>query len=129
MAYLTIDEYKSLGFEEVDNFEKLSAIAEQTIDLFTNYYYKHHSLEDDIPIRKSIVKQALAHQISYLNDSGILTSESKIMATEMRIGRTSISLKNGLKSDGLGIRYNLSLDALNLLKSIGMGYREVLYDR
>lgn len=129
MNYLTLEEYKKLGFVEIKDFSDLRQRAEMAIDLFTNYFYQNNNLEDDIPPRKKAVKLAIANQIRYLNESGILTAEDKLTLDSVSIGRTTINYSDGNNSNHEANRYNLSLDTLNLLKSVGFGYRGVCYDR
>lgn len=129
MNYLTLEEYKKLGFVEIKDFSDLRQRAEMAIDLFTNYFYQNNNLEDDIPPRKKAVKLAIANQIRYLNESGILTAEDKLTLDSVSIGRTTINYSDRNNSNHEANRYNLSLDTLNLLKSVGFGYRGVCYDR
>jgi len=129
MNYLTLDEYKKLGFVEINDFSDLRQRAEMAVDLFTNYFYQNNNLEDDFPPRKHAVKLAIANQIRYLNESGILTAEDKITLNSVSIGRTTINYSDKNNTNHESSRYNLSLDTLNLLKSVGFGYRGVCYDR
>ena len=129
MNYLTLDEYKKLGFAEINDFSDLRQRAEMAVDLFTNYFYQNNNLEDDFPPRKHAVKLAIANQIRYLNESGILTAEDKITLNSVSIGRTTINYSDKNNTNHESSRYNLSLDTLNLLKSVGFGYRGVCYDR
>ena len=128
MNYITLEEYKELGFAEVDDFSDLRQRAEMAVDLFTNYFYQYHNLEDDFPLRKKAVKLAIANQIRYLNDTGILTAEDKKSLGSVSIGRTTINYGGGPSSQEAS-KYNLALDTMNLLKSVGFGYRGVCYDR
>lgn len=129
MNYLTLEEFKKLGFAEINDFSDLRQRAEMAIDLYTNYFYQNNNLEDDIPPRKKAVKLAIANQIRYLNESGILTAEDKITLNSVSIGRTTINYSDKNNTNHESSRYNLSLDTLNLLKSVGFGYRGVCYDR
>ena len=129
MNYLTLDEYKKLGFVEINDFSDLRQRAEMAIDLYTNYFYQNNNLEDDIPPRKKAVKLAIANQIRYLNESGILTAEDKVTFNSVSIGRTTINYSDKNNTNHESSRYNLSLDTLNLLKSVGFGYRGICYDR
>ena len=124
-----MDEYKKLGFVEINDFSDLRQRAEMAVDLFTNYFYQNNNLEDDFPPRKHAVKLAIANQIRYLNESGILTAEDKITLNSVSIGRTTINYSDKNNTNHESSRYNLSLDTLNLLKSVGFGYRGVCYDR
>lgn len=133
MSYITLEDYKELGFAEVDDFSDLRQRAEMAVDLYTNYFYQNNNLEDDFPPRKHAVKLAIANQIRYLNETGILTAEDKHSLGSVSIGRTTINYGDG---DGgsspakfEASKYNLALDTMNLLKSVGFGYRGVCYDR
>lgn len=131
MNYITLEEYKELGFADVENFSDLRQRAEMTVDLYTNYFYQNNNLEDDFPPRKKTVKLAIANQIRYLNETGILTAEDKHSLGSLSIGRTTVNY-GGSGSSSAKIeasKYNLALDTMNLLKSVGFGYRGVCYDR
>ena len=129
IAYLTKDEFKELGFDEVENFEKLRARAELAINMFIRNLYDFVDFEKELEYRKKAVKLATAFQIAYLDSSGIMTADEKQSVSSVSLGRTSISYKNTSKASTEGSRYNLSLDALNALKGAGYGYRGVCYDR
>ena len=128
MNYITLEEYKELGFAEVDDFSDLRQRAEMAVDLFTDYFYQCHDLEADILPRKRAVKLAIANQIRYLNETGILTAEDKKSLGSVSIGRTTINYGGGPSSQEAS-KYNLALDTMNLLKSVGFGYRGVFYGR
>lgn len=129
IAYLTENEFEKLGFDEVENFEKLRARAELAINMFIRNLYDFVDFEKELEYRKKAVKLATAFQIAYLDSSGILTADEKQSVSSVSLGRTSISYKNTSKASTEGSRYNLSLDALNALKGAGYGYRGVCYDR
>lgn len=129
IAYLTKNEYIELGFEDVDDFDTLEKRAEIAVDLFTQNFYAAVDFEKDYPIRKNAVKKAVAFQIAYLESSGIMTAEDKQSVASMTVGRTSVSFQNGSNSSQIANQYNLSLDAINWLKSSGFGYLGVAYDR
>lgn len=129
MNYLTLDEYKKLGFAEIKDFLDLRQRAEMAIDLYTNYFYQCHDLEADIPPRKKAVKLAIANQIRYLNESGILSAEDKVTFDSVSIGRTTFNYGDENNANQEASKLNLSLDTMNLLKSVGFGYRGVCYDR
>ena len=131
MNYITLEDYKELGFAEVDDFSDLRQRAEMAVDLFTNYFYQNNNLEDDFPPRKHAVKLAIANQIRYLNETGILTAEDKHSLGSLSIGRTTINYDGSGSSPAKveASKYNLALDTINLLKSVGFGYRGVYYDR
>lgn len=128
MSYLTSNEYERLGFDEIDNFEQLEERASSVIDLYTDYFYSNVEFESDIPIRKNAVKQAIAYQINYMDSSGITTAEDKASLNSLSIGRTTINYSNNT-TNAIKDSFNLSQDTLNLLNSVGFGYKKAVYDR
>lgn len=129
MTYLTKEEFLKLGFEDVENFEKLEARAAMTVDLYIKNFYDSTDFATDFEPRKQAVKKAVAYQIAYLDSSGIMTAEDKTSLASVTVGRTHVSYQNGSKSSHDGKRYNLSLDALNWLTLAGFGFKAVGYDR
>lgn len=128
MTYLTSNEYERLGFDEIDNFEQLEERASSVIDLYTDYFYSNVEFESDNPIRKNAVKQAVAYQINYMDSSGITTAEDKASLNSLSIGRTTINYSNNT-TNAIKDSFNLSQDTLNLLNSVGFGYKKAIYDR
>lgn len=128
MTYLTSNEYERLGFDEIDNFEQLEERASSVIDLYTDYFYSNVEFESDNPIRKNAVKQAIAYQINYMDTSGITTAEDKASLNSLSIGRTTINYSN-TQTNAIKDSFNLSQDTLNLLNSVGFGYKKAIYDR
>lgn len=129
IAYLTKDEFKNLGFDEVDDFENILKRAEVAINLFLNGFYDTKDFENDFEPRKKAVKLATAFQVAYLDASGITTAEDKQAVSTVTLGRTHVSYQSASKQSFESARYNLSLDALNVLKGAGFGFRGVGYDR
>lgn len=129
IAYLTQDEFKELGFDEVEGFDKLLKRAEVSINLFLNGFYDFVDFEKEIEHRKQAVKLAVAFQVAYLDTSGIMTADDKQSVASVSLGRTSVSYKDTSKTSLESAKYNLSLDALNALKGAGFGFRGVGYDR
>lgn len=129
MTYLTETEFLKLGFEDVEDFETLSARASLVIDAYIKNFYDFTDFETDFEPRRQAVKKAVAYQIAYLDSSGIMTAEDKSSLASMTVGRTHVSYQNSSKSSNGGQRYNLSLDALNWLTLAGFGYKAVGYDR
>lgn len=115
--YITKDEFAALGFDEVTDFDKLANRAKIVIDLYTNGFYSHTDFETDVIHRKNAVKLAMAFQITYLDVSGIMTADDKQALSSVAIGRTSISYANS--KGNAGQRFNLSLDAENVLRQAG----------
>lgn len=129
MTYLTETEFLKLGFEDVEDFETLSARASLIIDAYIKNFYDFTDFDTDFEPRKKAVKRAVAYQIAYLDSSGIMTAEDKSSLASVTVGRTHVSYQNGSKSSNGGQRYNLSLDALNWLTLAGFGCKAVGYDR
>lgn len=129
MSYITLEEFKELGFDEVENFSYLRIKAEMAIDLFTNYFYQNNKINDDIAPRRKAVKLAIANQIAYMDASGVISAEDRNNVNSVTIGRTTINYNNDNKIKNEGLIFNLSLDSVNLLKSVGFGYQGVAYDR
>lgn len=129
IAYLTKDEYNELGFDEVNDFENILMRAEVAINLFLNGFYDTKNFETDFEPRKKAVKLATAFQVAYLDASGITTAEDKQAVSTVTLGRTHVSYQSASKKSFESARYNLSLDALNVLKGAGFGFRGVGYDR
>lgn len=129
MTYLTETEFLKLGFEDVEDFEKLSARASLIVDAYIKNFYDFTDFDTDFEPRKKAVKKAVAYQIAYLDSSGVMTAEDKTSLASMTVGRTHVSYQNSSKSSNGGQRYNLSLDALNWLTLAGFGYKAVGYDR
>lgn len=129
IAYLTQDEFNELGFDDVCDFEKLLARAEVAISLFLDGFYGTKDFETDFETRKKAVKLATAYQVTYLDASGIATADDRQSVSTVILGRTHVSYHNGSGRPFESDRYNLSLDALNILKSAGFGFRGVGYDR
>lgn len=130
MTYLTKDEFVKLGFDEVADFEKLAKRAEVAINLYTQGIYQRHiDFDKEADYRKQAVKLAMAFQIAYLDVSGIMTADDKQAMTSVSIGRTSISYRKS-QNGSAGQRFNLSLDAENILKQAGFSLiTTVDYDR
>lgn len=129
MTYLTETEFLKLGFEDVEDFETLSARAKLIVDLYIKNFYDFTDFDTDFEPRRQAVKKAVAYQIAYLDSSGIMTAEDKSSLASMTVGRTHVSYQNSSKSSNGGQKYNLSLDALNWLTLAGFGYKAVGYDR
>lgn len=129
MTYLTETEFLKLGFEDVEDFEKLSARASLIVDAYIKNFYDFTDFETDFEPRRQAVKKAVAYQIAYLDSSGVMTAEDKTSLLSVTVGRTHVSYQNGSKSSNGGQKYNLSLDALNWLTLAGFGCKAVGYDR
>lgn len=129
MTYLTKEEFLKLGFDDIENFDKLEARAAMAIDLYIKNFYDFTDFATDFEPRRQAIKKAAAYQIAYLDSSGVMTAEDKTSLASMTVGRTHVSYQNSSKSSHDGKRYNLSLDALNWLMLAGFGFKAVGYDR
>lgn len=130
MTYLTKDEFVELDFDEVTDFDKLAKRAEIAINLYTQGLYQRHiDFDKEADYRKQAVKLAMAFQIAYLDASGITTADDKQAMTNISIGRTSISYHKS-QNGSAGQRFNLSLDAENVLRQAGFSLISAVdYDR
>lgn len=52
IAYLTENEFEKLGFDEVENFEKLRARAELAINMFIRNLYDFVDFEKELNIER-----------------------------------------------------------------------------
>ena len=83
MTYLTETEFLKLGFDDVEDFETLSARASLIVDAYIKNFYDFTDFETDFEPRKKAVKKAVAYQIAYLDSSGIMTAEDKTSLASM----------------------------------------------
>lgn len=129
MSYLTQEEFVNLGFDAVSDFKTLSKRAKIAIDLYTQCIYQRYiNFDNEIDYRKQAVKLAMGFQIAYLDSSGLMTADDKQTAKSVSIGRTSISY--GSQQYSSAQRFNLSLDAENVLRQAGFSLiTAVDYDR
>lgn len=127
-TFLKKEEFEALGFDPVEDYDKLAYRASLQINEYINRFYDCVDFDTDYNLRKRAVKLACAYQIKYLNDSGVMTAEDKQMFASVRIGRTSVSGLNRAHVSN-GDRFNLCKDAEAILDRSGFGYSGVYYDR
>lgn len=124
MAYLTFQEYKKFGYQEVteDEFNKLVVRASDVIDIRTRNFYRFHELETDIEFRKSQFKKAIAYQIERMAILGaVSTAEIDSPANWSLDG---VSVTNGSSgASGDNATSIVSDEALELLSMTGLLYR------
>lgn len=133
IAFLTQKEFEDLGFDTVDKFDNLEKRAGHAVNLYCRNRYDYKPFEKELIFIQKAVKRAVAYQIAYLSDSGVMTAEDKQSFAGISLGRTSISYTvghgQGSQQKTLADRFNLCLDAENELLAAGLGYTGISYDR
>lgn len=127
MAYLTYDEYKKLGYQDVteEDFKRLVVRASDFIDVRTRNFYRFHDLETDIEFRATQFKKAIALQIEYMATIGAVSTADINNPTSWSLDGVSVSNGNSrLTDDGTSISI-VSEDAIEILSETGLLYRGV----
>ncbi|MDG6115424.1 hypothetical protein [Lactococcus formosensis] len=127
MAYLTYDEYKKFGYQEVaeEEFKRLVVRASDFIDIRTRNFYRFHDLETDIEFRATQFKKAIALQIEYMATIGAVSTADINNPTSWSLDGVSVSNGNSrLVDDGTAISI-ISEDAMEVLSETGLLYRGV----
>jgi hypothetical protein len=127
MAYLTYDEYKKFGYQEVieEEFKRLVVRASDFIDIRTRNFYRFHDLETDIEFRATQFKKAIALQIEYMSTIGAVSTADINNPTSWSLDGVSVSNGNSrLTDDGTTISIT-SEDAMEVLSETGLLYRGV----
>ncbi|MCH1713148.1 hypothetical protein [Lactococcus petauri] len=127
MAYLTYDEYKKFGYQEVteEEFKRLVVRASDFIDIRTRNFYRFHDLETDIEFRATQFKKAIALQIEYMSTIGAVSTADINNPTSWSLDGVSVSNGNSrLADDGTTISI-ISEDAMEVLSETGLLYRGV----
>ncbi|WP_339011324.1 hypothetical protein VNN36_06330 [Lactococcus garvieae] len=127
MAYLTYDEYKKFGYQEVteEEFKRLVVRASDFIDIRTRNFYRFHDLETDIEFRATQFKKAIALQIEYMSTIGAVSTADINNPTSWSLDGVSVSNGNSrLMDDGTAISI-ISADAMEVLSETGLLYRGV----
>lgn len=129
MAYLTLDEYKQMNYEPLNDteFAKLLNKASAVLDNLTRRFYVFNDLEKDYEFRKKAFKQAVACQIHYFVETGETTSEGlNNMPQNLSMGRTSLSFASNYSATGKNESKSLlSEDVYMYLEGTGLLYRGV----
>lgn len=127
MAYLTYDEYKKFGYQEVteEEFKRLVVRASDFIDIRTRNFYRFHDLETDIEFRATQFKKAIALQMEYMATIGAVSTADINNPTSWSLDGVSVSNGNSrLADDGTAISI-ISEDAMEVLSETGLLYRGV----
>lgn len=127
MAYLTYDEYKKFGYQEVteEEFKRLVVRASDFIDIRTRNFYRFHDLETDIEFRATQFKKAIALQIEYMATIGAVSTADINNPTSWSLDGISVSNGNSrLTDDGTSISI-VSEDSMEILSETGLLYRGV----
>lgn len=126
MPYLTYEEYKELGFADIDEteFDKLIKRAGDAVDSITRFFYKFNDIDCDVPFRRGQFKKAVACQVEYFHEMGATNSHGLNEPGHIQIGRTSMS-KGSRNSSGTDEKKNnvVSDDVYMYLRHTGLLYR------
>src|SRR5690625_4942052 len=129
MPYLTYEEYKGFGYEEIEQneFNKLLPRASDILDFVTRNFYHFNDLEKDIEFRRMKFKKAIAAQIAYFNDIGGTMSHEMTDFNHVQIGRTSMSKGGRQSSTSSSDDKNsvVSEDVYIILSGTGLLYRGI----
>lgn len=124
MTYLTYDEYKKFGYQEVteEEFKRLVVRASDFIDIRTRNFYRFHDLETDIEFRAAQFKKAIAVQIEHMAILGAISTAEIDSPTNWSLDGISVSNGNSSAS-GEGTVNIISEESLELLSMTGLLYR------
>jgi hypothetical protein len=130
MAYIDKDDYmQAMHITDADvpnNFDQLANLASEYLDEQTHDFYQDNDLASDPwPLRASKFKRAVIRQITYMDDSGITTTEQakrQPIGGSETIGRTTVS-KTYANSNSTNERQSvISDDAIAALSGTGLLY-------
>lgn len=124
MTYLTYDEYKKFGYQEVteEEFKRLVVRASDFIDIRTRNFYRFYDLETDIEFRATQFKKAIAVQIEHMAILGAISTAEIDSPTNWSLDGISVSNGNSSVS-GEGTVNIISEESLELLSMTGLLYR------
>ncbi|ETA75090.1 hypothetical protein [Ligilactobacillus equi] len=125
MAYLTLDEFKSLGYDLEDKtvFTAYANQAGLVIDRATNGFYRKHSLVDDVDLeRVTDFKRANAEMISYYAYQGSSKSYELKDGDYKSVSIGRLNLTPNVSSQA-SLKNGLTEEAYYLLASHGLLYR------
>lgn len=129
MPYLTFEEYKEYGFNELEEeqFNELIRKASDMIDSITRHFYKFNDINDDVEFRREQFKKAVGAQVEYFNEVGSTTYEGINSAPQtFQAGRTAVSNASRFNASGSNeTKSLLSEDALLYLRDTGLLHRGV----
>jgi hypothetical protein len=124
MSYLNYEEYKNLGFTDIEEteFERLLKRASDVIDGITRHFYRFNDIEKDVPFRREQIKKAIAAQIEYFYEMGATNTHGLQEPSTVTIGRTTLS--EGSRNSQTAPRNDLiSEDVYFYLRDTGLLYR------
>lgn len=126
MSYLNYEEYKNLGFTDIEEteFERLLKRASDVIDGITRHFYRFNDIEKDVPFRREQIKKAIAAQIEYFYEMGATNTHGLQEPSTVTIGRTTLS--EGSKNSQIALQNNLiSKDVYFYLRDTGFLYKGI----
>lgn len=126
MPYLTYEEYKELGFTDIEEteFERLLKRASDVIDGITRHFYRFNDIEKDVPFRREQFKKSIAAQIEYFYEMGATNTHGLQEPSTVTIGRTTLS--EGSRNSQIAPQNDLiSKDVYFYLRDTGLLYKGI----
>lgn len=126
MSYLNYEEYKNLGFTDIEEteFERLLKRASDVIDGITRHFYRFNDIDKDVPFRREQIKKAIAAQIEYFYEMGATNTHGLQEPSTVTIGRTTLS--EGSKNSQIAPQNDLiSKDVYFYLRDTGLLYKGI----
>lgn len=129
MAYLTFDDYQSMGgLVEQANFDRLEQSAEYAINNATRDYFRLHSLDDEPDkFMADDFKRAVYEQIEYMDylGGGQSYTQADNSFKSISIGRLSMTPGGNKDNSTTQARNGLCREAYELLGKHGLLWRGV----
>lgn len=124
--YLTYEEYKKMGYTELDQeeFDKLITRACDYLDVQTRNFYQFKSLDDDLEFRKIKFKKAIALQVEYMYQTDAQTSAEINRPQSWSVDGMSVSEASRYSNTGKNEAPSIiSEDAISALSGTGLLHR------